>query len=149
MLQEEVNVTTSLKEATSIHDLPSVLTVCVTQLESFLNDANERYKVTSDSIEEKTFQVDEHRKSILQEIESNLKALKTLQEEVANLKWAISDFLERTMRDKLGIRQRIIKHTRKLCPNVVISAKAVDLLKPVPGVALGGASSTSILDALT
>lgn len=105
MLQEEVNVTTSLKEATSIHDLPSALTVRVTQLESFLNDANERYKATSDSIEEKTCQVEEHRKAILQEIESNLKALKTLQEEVANLKWAISDFLERTMRDMLGIRE--------------------------------------------
>lgn len=77
--------------------------------------------------------MEEHRKSILQEIESNLKALKTLQEQVANLKWATSNFLERTMQDMLGIRERIIKQTRKLYPNAVISAKAVDLLKPIPG----------------
>lgn len=76
-----------------IHGSPSDLDAKMTELEGSLQDAKKWYKVAFDFVKEKTRQVEEHRKTSLQETESHVKALKKFQDEVSGLKQDIHDSL--------------------------------------------------------
>lgn len=99
-------------------------------------DVDKRYKVTSNSIQEKTLHVEEHQKAFLQKTNVNAKALKALLDEVADLKQVQCDSLQQTMKVVLGVCDRVMEQTRKLCSDVKISAKALDVFKSALGVAL-------------
>lgn len=62
MLQEEVKVANSLKDAANIHDLPSILDTRVNVPKGSLKDVEEWYKVASDFVEEKDRQVEKYQK---------------------------------------------------------------------------------------
>lgn len=103
ILQEEVEVVNSLKEIANIHNFPSILAVCVIELEGSLRHTQKQYKTTSDFIKEKTPMVEEHHKASIQDTGSHTKTLKTLQDEVVGLKWALYKSLQHTMRDVLRV----------------------------------------------
>lgn len=145
-MQDDVRVANSLKEAADIHDSPTILAFHVTKIEGSLEDENKRYKVASNYIEEKTRQVNKHQKALLQETKSNAKALKSLQDEVANMKYALRDSLERTMWDVIGVHEKVMDHTRRFYPDAVISIEVLDLFKSASGVTQGGCPSTSTSD---
>lgn len=69
----------------------------VTDLEDSLKDAEKRFKVALYFAEEKTHQVEEHRKVFLQETKVHAKALKSLHDEVVDPKRALHESLRRTM----------------------------------------------------
>lgn len=145
-LQDDVRAANSLKEAADIHDSPTILASHVSKLEGSLEDAKKRYKVTSNYIEEKTRQVNKHQKALLQETKSNAKALKSLQDEVANMKRALRDSLERTMWDAIGVYEKVMDHTRRFFSDDVIFVEVLDLFKSAPGVTQGGCPGTSTSD---
>lgn len=84
-----------------------------------------RYKVASDSVEEKARQVEENQKTFVQSIE----ALKAFQDEVASLRWELHDSFQQTMQVMLEFRKQGMEYARKFCPSTVISIEALDLFK--------------------
>lgn len=69
----------------------------LTNLEDTLKEVGKQYQNSFDVVEEKTRQVEEHRKTILQESEAPGETLKALQDEVADLRKAHSDSFQQTM----------------------------------------------------
>lgn len=57
---EEVRDARSLQEVVGIHGSPSSLAACMTEIKDALKDAHERCKVSSESTEEKSRQVEEY-----------------------------------------------------------------------------------------
>lgn len=94
VLQKEVKVASSLKEEAITHDSPSTLDARVIKLEDSLKQAEKQYQDTSIIVEEKNHQVEEHHKSLRQEIEAHIETLKALQDEVDDLREAICDSLK-------------------------------------------------------
>ncbi|CAI8604980.1 unnamed protein product [Vicia faba] len=74
-----------------IHNSPSTLVARVTKLDDALKEAKKRYQDASDSVKEKTRQVEEHQKSLPQEIEARAK---DPQDEVADMKHALCDSVQ-------------------------------------------------------
>lgn len=98
-LREEIGVVHSLQETSRIHSSPSSLVGSVTELRNALKDAEEKSKVSFDSIEAKARQVNEHQKTFVQATE----ALKYLQDEMGGLKQALHGSLQHTMQDMPGV----------------------------------------------
>lgn len=61
-MYEKVKASTSLKEETKIQDFPSTMVSQVTKMKGTLKMEGKHYQDASNTIEEKTRQVDEHQK---------------------------------------------------------------------------------------
>lgn len=101
--QEDVKAVNSFQKATKIRSSPSNLDARVTKMEDSIKDTEKWYHVAFDFVEDKTLQVEEHRKSLLQETEAHAEALKALQDEVEGLKRTLHEYLQRTMLDVLRV----------------------------------------------
>lgn len=96
-LHEEVKVAKFWKEVVTIHGSPSPLAACMTDIKDALKDAQEWHKVVSTSVQEKDRHVEKYQK--------DTQALKSLQDEVADMRRELHDNLEQTMWDVLGVRE--------------------------------------------
>lgn len=95
------------------------------KLKYTLKDADEWYKVASDSVEDKAHQVDEHPETYVQAT----KALKALYDKVVDMTQALHDSLHQTMRDVFRVHKRVVEQVRRFCPGALIFAKALAPLK--------------------
>lgn len=93
VLQKEVKVDNSLQEVVTIHGSHSTLDACTTELKDSLKNAEERYKVAWDFVEETACRVENYGK--------DAESLKSLKDEVAGLRRALNDALQPTMQNVL------------------------------------------------
>lgn len=62
------------------------------------------------------------------------KGLKTLQDEVANLKRPLYDSLKHNMKNMFGVHEQVLEQARKLFPDVTTSDEALNPLRSALGV---------------
>lgn len=119
----------------------------MTKFEDALKEVEKWYWKASDVVEENTLKVDEHRKTLLQESEALDDTLATLQDEVANLRLALCDSLQRNMQIMLGVHDRVVEHASKLFPDTIISAEELDMFHSTLGMTHESDPGTSAPDA--
>lgn len=97
VLLEEVNVANYLLVEIKVHISHSTMATRMTKLKGYLLYVEKRYKVASNFVEEKALQVEKYQK--------DAEALKSLQDEVADLRRALYDDLQLTMQNMFEVRE--------------------------------------------
>lgn len=85
-MYKKITTANYLQEDEKIHDFPSILIAQETKLEDAPKVAEKQYYNASNDIGEKTGQMEEHQKNLFQESEVYDKTLKSLQDQVVNLR---------------------------------------------------------------
>lgn len=89
VMHKKIKTTNYLQEEEKIHDFPSTPVAWGTKLEDAPKVAEKQYYNASNDIGEKTSQMEEHQKTLLQEFEVYDKTLKALQDQVVNLRYGL------------------------------------------------------------
>lgn len=109
-MHKKIKTTNYLQEDAKIHDFPFTPVAWGTKLEGAPKVAEKQYYNASNDIGEKTSQMEEHQKSLLQEFEVYDKTLKALQDQVVNLRCGS---LQSTMKVMLRVRDRVVQQVSK------------------------------------
>lgn len=124
-LHEKVNVDESLQEEVEIHGSPSTMAARITKLQGSLKVVEKRYQDAYSIIKEKTRQADKHHKTLFQEVDGHVEALKAL-------------------KDEFGTHDQVMEQTRKFYPDAIIFVEALNPLQAAFGVIPEGDPGTSI-----
>lgn len=100
----------------------------------------------SDSFNDMTIHVEEDRKTLCQEVEAHIMALKTLDGEVIGLKVTLNDSLQRTMQAMFGVHGQAVEQEKRLCTISLILVEDSNPFQDAPKGVQDGGRAISVQD---